>query len=65
MGILPGAEPFAADGGAVGVVLSHGVTGTPQGLRPGAGHLAAAGLGVRLPRLPGFVRSHAAAAAGS
>ena len=53
MGVLPGAEPFAADGGEVGVVLSHGFTGTPQSLRPWAEHLAAAGLTVRLPRLPG------------
>ena len=53
MGVLPGAEPFAADGGEVGVVLSHGFTGSPQSLRPWAEHLAAAGLTVRLPRLPG------------
>jgi carboxylesterase len=53
VGILPGAEPFAADGGEVGVVLSHGFTGSPQSLRPWAEHLAAAGLTVRLPRLPG------------
>ncbi|HEV7654917.1 MAG TPA: alpha/beta fold hydrolase [Mycobacteriales bacterium] len=53
MGVLPGAEPFAASGGEVGVVLSHGFTGTPQSLRPWAEHLAAAGLSVRLPRLPG------------
>ena len=44
MGVLPGAEPFAADGGEVGVVLSHGFTGSPQSLRPWAEHLAAAGL---------------------
>jgi carboxylesterase len=50
---MPGAEPFAADGGEVGVVLSHGFTGTTQSLRPWAEHLAAAGLTVRLPRLPG------------
>ncbi|HEY7103708.1 MAG TPA: alpha/beta fold hydrolase [Mycobacteriales bacterium] len=53
MGVLPGAEPFAAHGGEVGVVLSHGFTGSPQSLRPWAEHLAAAGLTVRLPRLPG------------
>lgn len=53
MGVMPGAEPFAADGGEVGVVLSHGFTGTTQSLRPWAEHLAAAGLTVRLPRLPG------------
>jgi carboxylesterase len=53
VGVMPGAEPFAADGGEVGVVLSHGFTGTTQSLRPWAEHLAAAGLTVRLPRLPG------------
>jgi carboxylesterase len=53
VGVLPGAEPFAADGGEVGVVLSHGFTGSPQSLRPWAEALAAAGLTVRLPRLPG------------
>lgn len=46
-------EPFAADGGPVGVVLSHGFTGTPASMRPWAQHLAAAGLSVRLPLLPG------------
>jgi carboxylesterase len=51
--VLPGAEPYAADGGAVGVLISHGFTGTPQSLRPWAEHLAAAGYAVRLPRLPG------------
>jgi len=53
VGVLPGAEPYAADGADVGVVLSHGFTGSPQSLRPWAEHLAAAGLTVRLPRLPG------------
>jgi carboxylesterase len=53
VGVLPGAEPYAADGGTVGVVLSHGFTGTPQSLRPWAEHLAAEGFSVRLPRLPG------------
>jgi carboxylesterase len=51
--VLPGAEPFSADGGSIGVVLSHGFTGSPQGLRPWAEHLTAAGYTVRLPRLPG------------
>jgi carboxylesterase len=49
--------PFAADGdgerGAIGVVLSHGFTGTPASLRPWAQHLADAGFSVRLPLLPG------------
>lgn len=55
MGVMPGAEPFAADGGDMGVVLSHGCTGSPRSLRPWAEHLAAAGLTVRAPRLPGHV----------
>lgn len=50
---LPGAEPFAHDGGRTGVLLCHGFTGTPQSLRPWAQVLADAGHTVRLPRLPG------------
>ncbi len=50
---VPGAEPFGADGGSVGVVLSHGFTGTPASMRPWAEHLAGAGFTVRLPLLPG------------
>lgn len=46
-------QPFAHDGGCVGVVLSHGFTGTPASMRPWADHLAAAGYTVRLPLLPG------------
>ncbi|HYO85195.1 MAG TPA: alpha/beta fold hydrolase [Dermatophilaceae bacterium] len=53
MPIMPGAEPFTADGGPVAVLISHGFTGTPQGVRPLARALAEAGLTVRLPRLPG------------
>ena len=52
-GLLPGAEPFFAEGGSVGVLLCHGFTGSPQSLRPWAEHLAAAGLTVSLPLLPG------------
>jgi carboxylesterase len=51
--LMPGAEPFAADGGPVGVVVSHGFTGNPASMRPWAEHIAAAGYTVRLPRLPG------------
>ncbi len=47
------AEPFSADGGPIGVVVSHGFTGTPGSMRPWAEHLAAAGYTVRLPLLPG------------
>jgi carboxylesterase len=51
--VQPGAEPFAADGGPVGVLVLHGFTGSPRTVRPWAEHLAAAGLTVRAPRLPG------------
>ena len=37
----------------MGVLLSHGFTGTTQSMRPWAEHLAAAGLSVSAPRLPG------------
>src|SRR3954467_2098690 len=47
------AEPYSADGGQVGVVVSHGFTGMPGSMRPWAEHLAAAGYSVRLPLLPG------------
>jgi carboxylesterase len=50
---MPGAEAFAHDGGSTGVLLCHGFTGSPQSLRPWAEYLAAAGLSVSLPRLPG------------
>ncbi len=53
MPVLPGAEPFSHEGGRTGVLLCHGFTGCPQSLRPWAEFLAAAGLSVRLPRLPG------------
>jgi carboxylesterase len=51
--LLPGAEPFSAPGGSVGVLLSHGFTGHPGSMRPWAEHLAAQGYAVELPRLPG------------
>jgi carboxylesterase len=50
---MPGAEAYRRDGGPTGVLLCHGFTGSPQSLRPWAEYLAAAGLGVSLPRLPG------------
>jgi len=51
--VLPGAEPVDLPGGPVGVLLSHGFTGTTQSMRPWAQHLSAAGLTVSAPRLPG------------
>lgn len=57
MAVLPGAEAFHFDGdpalGQVGVVLCHGFTGSPASMRPWGEHLAAAGLTVAGPRLPG------------
>lgn len=53
MPVLPGAEPIDLPGGPVGAVLCHGFTGTTQSMRPWAEHLAAAGLTVVAPRLPG------------
>ncbi len=47
------AAAYAKDGGPVGVVLCHGLTGMPGSLRPWAEALAAAGLTVRVPLLPG------------
>lgn len=49
----PGTEPFHHDGGSTGVLLCHGFASTPQSMRPWAEYLAAAGLSVRLPLLPG------------
>lgn len=49
----PEAEPFAADGDRVGVVLCHGLTGMPGSLRDWAEGLAKAGHTVRVPLLPG------------
>ena len=51
--LLPGAEPFYRTGGAVGVLLCHGFTGSPQSLRPWAEFLADDGLAVAVPLLPG------------
>jgi carboxylesterase len=53
MPVMPGAEAYYHDGGATGVLLCHGFTGSPQSLREWAEFLAKAGLSVSLPRLPG------------
>lgn len=50
---LPDSDPFSHDGGRIGVLVSHGYTGSPQAVRGWAGHLAKAGHTVRLPLLPG------------
>jgi carboxylesterase len=51
--IIPGAEPWSAEGGSHGVLVLHGFTGNPQSMRPLAEALAAAGFTVDLPLLPG------------
>lgn len=54
MPVLSGAEPFVHNGSNdVGVLLCHGFTSTPQSMRAWAEHLAAEGITVRCPLLPG------------
>ncbi|MBU8865411.1 alpha/beta hydrolase [Paenarthrobacter aromaticivorans] len=57
MKMLPDFSPFLSNwtgsGPRVGVVMSHGFTGSPHSVRPWAEHLAAAGYAVRVPLLPG------------
>lgn len=52
--VMPGCESLShAAGGAVGVVVVHGFTGTPASVRGVAEALIAAGHDVEVPRLPG------------
>lgn len=58
--ISPTAEPFSApaqpgltEGRKVGVLVSHGFTGSPASMRPWAESLAERGYAVELPLLPG------------
>ncbi len=51
--IMPGCEPFSAQGGSFGVLVLHGFTGNPFSMRPLADACADAGYTVELPRLPG------------
>ncbi|WP_426225829.1 alpha/beta hydrolase [Pseudarthrobacter sp. DSP2-3-2b1] len=57
MASLPDHSPFSCatqgDGARIGVVLSHGFTGSPHGLRAWAQSFADAGFAVRMPLLPG------------
>ena len=59
MSIAAPVDPFSApgtpapDGRRVGVLLSHGFTGSPASMRPWGEHLAAAGYAVEVPLLPG------------
>lgn len=51
--VLPGAEPWSAEGGPNGALVLHGFTGCPHSMRGVAEALAGAGFTVELPRLPG------------
>jgi carboxylesterase len=51
--IVAGAEPFHKDGGPTGMLLCHGLTGSPASMRPWAQYLAAVGITVDVPLLPG------------
>jgi carboxylesterase len=58
--LAPHAEPFftegrpqPSDGLRVGVLLSHGFTGSPASMVPWGQHLAGEGFSVAVPRLPG------------
>lgn len=51
--LIPGAEPFTAEGGPHGVLVLHGFTGNPGSMRRLAEACADAGFAVELPRLPG------------
>ncbi|MCD9153274.1 alpha/beta hydrolase [Aeromicrobium duanguangcaii] len=51
--VRAGAEPFYAPGGRVGILLSHGFTGSPASMAPWGRFLAELGHTVAVPRLPG------------
>lgn len=51
--VIPGAEPWSAEGGPVGVLVLHGFTGNPSSVRGLAEAFAGAGHAVELPLLPG------------
>jgi carboxylesterase len=53
MTVMPGAEPWSADGNEIGVLLLHGFTGSPASMKPWGRDLAEEGWTVRVPRLPG------------
>ncbi len=49
----PLSSPFTGTGPRAGVMVSHGFTGSPHGIRDWARSLAGAGYAVRMPLLPG------------
>lgn len=51
--VIPQAQPWHHTGGPVGVLLSHGFTGSPASMVPWGKDLAERGYTVSVPRLPG------------
>lgn len=51
--VIPEAQPWHHKGGSVGVLLSHGFTGSPASMIPWGKDLAERGYTVSVPRLPG------------
>lgn len=56
--VLSGAEPYTAEGGRIGILVSHGFTGTVQSMRPLGEAFAQEGYTVALPRLQGHGTHH-------
>jgi carboxylesterase len=56
--VLSGAEPFTAEGGRIGILVSHGFTGTTQSMRPLGEAFAKEGYTVSVPRLTGHGTHH-------
>lgn len=53
MPLMEDAEPFYHEGSDVGVLISHGFSGSPRSVKPWGRHLADLGFTVSVPRLPG------------
>lgn len=51
--VIPGAEPWSAEGGPHGALVLHGFTGNCSGVRPQAEALHTAGFAIEMPLLPG------------
>lgn len=51
--LAPEVQPLRVDGGRIGVLLSHGFTGSPASMVPWGRDLAERGYTVSVPRLPG------------
>ena len=56
--VLEGAEPFYFEGNSIGILVSHGFTGSTQSMRPLGEAYAAAGYTVCGPRLKGHGTHH-------